>query len=55
VHGCLTPNLSGYNAKMIMNRAEAMSCGGCHQNSNGAEIAPNVKWPPSKFFALESD
>ena len=43
-------NLSGYNAKMIMNRAEAMSCGGCHQNSNGAEIAPNVKWPPSKFF-----
>jgi hypothetical protein len=22
-------NLSGYNAKMIMNRAEAMSCGGC--------------------------
>jgi hypothetical protein len=19
-------------------------------NSNGAEIAPNVKWPPSKFF-----
>jgi hypothetical protein len=24
-------NLSGYNAKMIMNRAEAMSCGGCHQ------------------------
>jgi hypothetical protein len=22
----------------------------CHQNSNGAEIAPNVKWPPSKFF-----
>ncbi|VVM28303.1 hypothetical protein BSPWISOXPB_10864 [uncultured Gammaproteobacteria bacterium] len=35
---------------MIMNRAEAMSCGGCHQNSNGAEIAPNVKWPPSKFF-----
>jgi hypothetical protein len=35
---------------MIMNRAEAMSCGGCHQNSSNAEIAPNVKWPPSKFF-----
>jgi hypothetical protein len=43
-------NLSDYNAKMIMNRAEAMSCGGCHQNSSNAEIAPNVKWPPSKFF-----
>jgi hypothetical protein len=27
-------NLSNYNAKMIRNRAEAMSCGGCHQNSN---------------------
>jgi hypothetical protein len=26
------------------------SANGCHQNSNGAEIAPNVKWPPSKFF-----
>jgi cell division protein FtsI/penicillin-binding protein 2 len=26
-------NLSGYSAKMIMNRAEAMSCSGCHQNS----------------------
>jgi hypothetical protein len=27
---------------MIRNRAEAMSCGGCHQNSGDAEIAPNV-------------
>jgi hypothetical protein len=26
-------NLSGYNAKMIMNRAEAMSCGGCDPSS----------------------
>jgi hypothetical protein len=42
-------NLSDYNAKMIMNRAEAMSCGGCHQNSSNAEIAPNVKWP---FYLL---
>jgi two-component system nitrate/nitrite sensor histidine kinase NarX len=23
---------------MIMNRAEAMSCGGCHQNSNDTEL-----------------
>jgi uncharacterized protein YjbI with pentapeptide repeats len=29
----------------IRNRAEAMSCGGCHQNSNNTEIAPNVNWP----------
>jgi hypothetical protein len=33
-----------------INRAEAMSCGGCHQNSNDAEIAPNVNWPKSKSF-----
>jgi hypothetical protein len=43
-------NLSGYNTQMIMNRAEAMSCGGCHQNSNDTEIAPNVNWPKSKSF-----
>jgi hypothetical protein len=41
---------SGYNTQMIMNRAEAMSCGGCHQNSNDTEIAPNVNWPKSQSF-----
>jgi hypothetical protein len=35
---------------MIRNRAEAMSCGGCHHNSNNAEIAPNVNWPKSGDF-----
>jgi cytochrome c553 len=29
---------------MIRNRAEAMSCGGCHQNNNHAENAPQVPW-----------
>jgi len=43
-------SLSGYTAQMIRNRAEAMTCGGCHQNSNGAEVAPNVHWPNSGFF-----
>ncbi|VVH66601.1 hypothetical protein BSPLISOX_2168, partial [uncultured Gammaproteobacteria bacterium] len=43
-------NLPGYNAQMIMNRAEAMSCSGCHHNSNDTEIAPNVNWPKSKSF-----
>jgi hypothetical protein len=37
-------NLSDYSVQMIRNRAEAMSCGGCHQNSGDAEIAPNVNW-----------
>jgi hypothetical protein len=27
-----------------------MSCGGCHHNSNNAEIAPNVNWPKSGDF-----
>jgi hypothetical protein len=35
---------------MIMNRAEAMSCSGCHQNSSDAKIAPNVNWPKSQSF-----
>jgi hypothetical protein len=43
-------NLPGYNAQMIVNRAEAMSCSGCHHNSNDTEIAPNVNWPKSKSF-----
>ncbi len=43
-------NLSDYSVQMIRNRAEAMSCGGCHQNSNNAEIAPNVNWPMSGDF-----
>jgi hypothetical protein len=36
--------------EMIRNRAEAMSCGGCHQNSNNKEIAPNIHWPNSAGF-----
>ncbi len=43
-------NLSNYNAKMIRNHAEVMSCGGCHQNSNEVEIAQNVNWPKSGTF-----
>ncbi|MBA5248019.1 MAG: hypothetical protein FE834_00560, partial [Gammaproteobacteria bacterium] len=42
---------SGYTTEMIRNRAEAMSCGGCHQNSNNASIAPqSVMWPRSRGF-----
>ncbi len=42
--------LSSYTPEMIRNRAEAMSCGGCHQNSNNKEIAPNIHWPNSAGF-----
>ena len=42
--------LSSYTPQMVRNRIEAMSCGGCHQNSNGAEIAPGISWPESHTF-----
>ena len=42
--------LAFYTPAMIRNRAEAMSCGGCHQNSTFAEVAPNVRWSNSGFF-----
>lgn len=37
-------------AKHILNRAGAVSCGGCHQFSNDKELAPGVLWPKSANF-----
>jgi hypothetical protein len=34
----------------VLNRMGAMSCGGCHQFSNGKEIAPGIRWPLSLNF-----
>jgi hypothetical protein len=34
----------------ILNRAGALSCGGCHQFSNNKAVAPNVPWPRSRNF-----
>lgn len=34
----------------ILNRANAMTCGGCHQSAVGNDIAPNVQWPASLSF-----
>ena len=34
----------------ILNRAGALSCGGCHQFSNNKAVAPGVTWPPSLGF-----
>jgi hypothetical protein len=45
-------NLSGYSAKMIMNRAEAMSCSGCHQNSS--DEAPHAVIDPSVLRAAKA-
>ncbi len=37
-------------AEHILNRAGAVSCGGCHQFSNRKELAPGVVWPESANF-----
>jgi hypothetical protein len=34
----------------MLNRAGALSCGGCHQLSNNKPVAPGVPWPPSLIF-----
>ena len=44
------PSVQVLTTEMILNRAGAMSCGGCHQFSNDKEIAPNVFWPTSRNF-----
>lgn len=34
----------------VMNRATAMSCGGCHQHSNNDNLGGGLVWPPSAGF-----
>ena len=46
----LTQLPEGYTLQMLRNRAEAMSCGGCHQTVTDLEVAPGVKWPKSLTF-----
>lgn len=36
----------------ILNRAGALSCGGCHQFSVGKPIAPGVNWPAAQGFGF---
>jgi hypothetical protein len=40
----------GVNRSHVLNRMGAMSCGGCHQFSNGKDIAPGIRWPLSLNF-----
>jgi hypothetical protein len=39
----------------VLNRMGAMTCGGCHQFSNGMEIADGVNWPNSLGFVQISE
>lgn len=40
----------GLTRSHVLNRMGAMSCGGCHQFSNGKDIAPGIRWPLSLTF-----
>lgn len=44
------PAFAGITNTQVLNRAGAMTCGGCHQFSNGVAIAPGVTWPASAGF-----
>src|SRR5262249_42430976 len=41
------PGGSPLTLAAIVNRAQVLSCAGCHELSNNAEVAPGVRWPPS--------
>ncbi|BBK44432.1 hypothetical protein STVA_44520 [Allostella vacuolata] len=43
--GLSRPDRCHITPEQLLNRAGAMSCGGCHQFSVGKEIAPQVRWP----------
>lgn len=40
----------GLTASQVFNRAGAMTCGGCHEFSNGVPISSTVNWPVSAGF-----
>ncbi len=46
---------SGLNADHIVARAEALSCKGCHQNSNNADLGEGVTFPSSLGFVHTSE
>lgn len=48
-------SIQALTSEMILNRAGAMSCGGCHEYSTGKEISPGVLWPNSNGFVQVSE
>lgn len=46
------PAARNLSAEQLVNRVEAMSCGGCHQSSNGKDVGlgPDKPWPVSAGF-----
>lgn len=41
----INTNVQVMTSEMLLNRAGAMTCGGCHQFSSGRVVAPEVVWP----------
>lgn len=48
IHSTLTP-------RNIVARAQALSCGGCHQRSNGASLGGGLTWPSSAGFVHSTE
>ncbi|HYO54043.1 hypothetical protein [Archangium sp.] len=44
------PANSNLTAEHVVTRARGLSCAGCHQLNNNAEIGPQFFWPPSAGF-----
>jgi hypothetical protein len=44
------PSACALTEEHVLNRAGAVSCGGCHQFSNDKLVAPGVPWPKSATF-----
>lgn len=49
------PEVQVITSEMLVNRAGAMTCGGCHQFSNNDLVAPGVAWPSSGGFVHVSE
>ncbi len=49
------PEIQVITSEMLINRAGAMTCGGCHQFSNNDVVAPGVTWPRSDGFVHVSE
>ncbi len=55
VQAKLTSLGSALTPAQVMNRATALSCGGCHQHSNGDNLGGGLTWPASAGFVHVSE
>jgi hypothetical protein len=55
IQGELTRIGSSLTPQEIVARAQAQSCGGCHQRSNGAALGGGMTWPASAGFVHSTE